>query len=94
MENEDEIKPTLLDLQEDRTFTDPNTCADYIMDQLYDGPRHPSDNPPRRGEWVVAILGHTGLFFPYREWDCLEEGHSYFRITFNPDGLRILEGEA
>ena len=77
--------PSPFDLHPSRDFDDPNACADFIMRALYDGPE---SNP-----WVVAILGHTGLFFPYREIDCLDEGRSYFRITWDCCGCRILEGE-
>ena len=80
---------TLADLHPSRDFDDPNKCADFIMDQLYDG----YTDYGRLGHWVVAILGSTGLFFPYREVACMEEGYSYFRITWNCDGCRVLEGE-
>ena len=83
---------SMFDIHPSRDFDDPNKCADFIMDQLYDGPRHPDDGYGR-GDWVVAILGHTGLFFAYKELDALDEGYDYLRITWDPDGNRILEGE-
>ena len=85
----EEDRPSLADIHPNRDFEDPNLCADFIMQQLY----APTVDRPRQGPWVVAILGHTGLFFPYREVDCMEEGYDYLRITWDCDGNRILEGE-
>lgn len=85
--SEDE-QVSMADLHPSRDFDNPNACADFVMKQLYDG-----EDYGRKGPWVVAILGQTGLFFPYREVDCMEEGYDYFRITWDCDGQRILEGE-
>lgn len=65
-------------------FANINKAADYIMDQLYDGP---SQNP-----WVV-IMDEDNRFGVNYENTAMEEGLPYFRITWDQDGQRILEGE-